>query len=143
MATTATPSTPRPRPQPLPDLRHRRTRELCELIVSRAAWLPPEERALVRAIYADGKTAADLARIAGETPRDIRRRVRRLVARVTRPEFALVVNHRDRWPAPRRHIATSVVLQGRTLRATSRFLQLPYHAVRTEMRVVQALIRAA
>lgn len=125
----------------LPDLRRRRERAHTQLIVTRAAWLMPDERSLVRTVFEEAKTVAEVARLARESPREVRRRVRRLVARVTAPAFAFVADHRDAWPAPRRQIATSVILQGRTLRETSRFLRLPYHTVRTEMNVVAALMR--
>jgi len=125
------------------DLRRRRSRDLTDLIVSRAEWLAPEDRALILAVYRDGSTAEDIARLSGQSPRTVRRRLRALVRRALSSLFEYVLRHRDDWSPTRRRVATACVLQGRTLREASKFLRLSLHTVRRQMEAVRALHEAS
>ncbi|MEO1129793.1 MAG: hypothetical protein AAFX05_08830 [Planctomycetota bacterium] len=125
------------------DLRRRRTRELAETLVEDARWILPDDRAVIHAIYADGMTAQNVARLRNEPPRRLRRRVRVLVSRILSDRFRFVLIHRDAWPPMRRRVAGACILQGRSMRAAAAHLHISLHAVRREMDVINALFAAA
>jgi DNA-directed RNA polymerase specialized sigma24 family protein len=122
------------------DLRRRRRRDLADLLTDRAAWLPEEDRALIHAVYREHLTAREVAFLRGATARRVRRRLRTLIERMLSRRFEVVLRERDGWGVVRRRIATSVVLEGRTLRETAERLGLTLHAVRRQMVVIEALI---
>lgn len=72
------------------DLRRRHARSMVEQLVELTAALPDPDRALMLAVYRDGRTVTDLAPLLGEPPPAIRRRVRALVKRVMSPPFRYV-----------------------------------------------------
>jgi DNA-directed RNA polymerase specialized sigma24 family protein len=120
------------------DRRFIHRRELTESLARLADDLAPDDRALIRAVYADGKTAVDVARLSGADPRAVRRRVRRLTRRVLSPEYLFVLRHKDRWPAPRRRVAVACFLHGRTMRDAARQLRMPLYTVRRHCDAVHA-----
>lgn len=138
----STPSAGGPSPFPMVpetlDLRRSIHREHAELLVARASALPPEERGIVETVYDEGLTVARLARLRGECPRALRRRLRRIIARVLSPKFAFVMTQRDSWPAVRRKVATRVVLHGQSRRSCASAMSLSLHTVRNEMQKVDA-----
>ncbi len=121
------------------DLRRKRRREVVERVVERAELLSPSDRALVLAYYRDGQRASDIARLAGEPVRALRRRLRRVVERVLSPRFEFVASRRLTWTPTRRRVACACVLEGYTLRETSRRLALSLHSVRRHHDAVQAM----
>ncbi|MFG0258404.1 MAG: hypothetical protein ACF8GE_10925 [Phycisphaerales bacterium JB043] len=121
------------------DLRRSRERELSDIIVMRASWLLPEDRALLLAVYRDGMQASDIARLRGESVRSTRHRLRVLIHRVLDPMYIFVLRHRDQWPATRRRVATARFLQGRSLRQCATHLQLSLHSVRRHVEAIHLL----
>jgi transposase len=124
------------------DLRRRKGRELADYLLACAQVATTDDRELLKAVYAEGMTAAQVARLSGAAPRTVRRRVRRVVQRCLDPRFAFVMRERDRWPSTRRRVATACVLQGRTLRGAARHLRTSLHCVRKEMNVIDALFQS-
>lgn len=120
------------------DLRRRRRREHTARLVERAVWLPPRDRALVEAVFRDGHPVTDLARLTGDCPRSLRRRVRQLAARLTSPRFLFVVHHRDLWTNSRRRVGTACFIEGLSLRAAARELQMSLHTVRRHTDAIEA-----
>ncbi len=135
-------SLPDPDPIQASDLRRRRSRLLADRLVSRADFLLPEDRALIRAVFRDGLTAQAVARAARVSPRTTRLRIRLLVRRLLSHRYTFVVAQRDLWPAGRRRVATAHILQGRTFRQTAAHLRMTVHHVRRELAAVRALIDA-
>ncbi|MEM1165090.1 MAG: hypothetical protein AAGI30_02235 [Planctomycetota bacterium] len=131
-----------PADRPDIDLRRRTVRKHAELILERARWLMPTDRAVIEAVYRDGFSVAHLADLHGSPPRSTRRRVRQTVAAVMSVEFDFVLRHRDTWPPIRRRVATACILQGRAMRDASRHLKLSLHTVRTELGIIRALIES-
>jgi len=130
--------------QPTPlDLRRRDRQDLARRIAHMAEWLPQADRALLRAVYDSGQPVADLARIAGQHPRSLRRRVRRLTARVLSSRYLFVVSHMADWPATRRKVARACVIQGLSMRAAARQLGLSLHTVRMHHAAIRALAEGA
>lgn len=122
------------------DLRRHVSRDECQVLIDRAVHLPPIDRALIRAVYEKGHTAAEVARIRAECPRHIRSRVRALTVRLLSERFVFVIDHRAEWPRTRARIATLHIVQGRTLRETADALHLSLHSVRAHMHTINALI---
>ena len=121
----------------LSDLRRRRDERAADVIVRRAAFLLPPDKALLLAVYRDGASAADLARLHRQDPRNLRRRIRALVQRVLGPRFVYVLRHRDRWTPTRAKVATACAVHGMTLREASSHLRVSLHTVRKHMDAVR------
>ena len=121
------------------DLRRRRSRDIAESIVDAAHHALPDDRATIRAIYADGMSVKEVAQLRATSPRALRRHVRRTVERLLSSRFTYVLANRDDWPPTRRRVATACILQGRPLRAAAKHLRISLHAVRRQMDVINAL----
>jgi hypothetical protein len=137
---------PRPRshraglfPEGPPDLRRRDARRHAEQIAERAQFLPRHERCLITAFYEQGRNIAELAALSGQSPRSLRREIRRVLARLTSPEFAFVVVNLDRWPSTMRRVAQSCVLDGVPVRRASQTLRLSLHTVRKHRETIRML----
>lgn len=146
------------------DLRRRHARSMVETLLDLAVALPPNERALINAVYRDGKTALELSPLVGDSPPVIRRRVRAIVKRVMTPEFRYVaavtgalrgpVDIRrlagddvptiaSKWPRMRRRVAELCVLEGHSQRAVADKLATSVHTIRRHMNAVAALVEEA
>lgn len=125
------------------DLRRRRRRELAEQIVRRADWLPREDKSILQAIYEDGRSVTEVAVLRGDSPRQLRRRVHRLVERVLSQKFTFVAAHLPSWSPTRRRVAEACVLHGLSLRRAAERLGLSHHTVRRNYEAVHALYEAA
>jgi transposase len=112
-------------------------------LLMRADHLVQEERALIRALYMDGRSSREVAELIGADPRSVRRRARRIAMRVLSPEFTFVLRQREQWGPTRRRIATVVVLQGKSMRQAAAMLELSLHTVRHHFHAVAALFEAA
>lgn len=132
-------------PAPGPDLRHGPGRLEAGRILQLLDALPEADAALLRAYYADGRPAAELASLGAlpDDPRQVRARIRRLTTRVLSPLFAFVVAHRRAWPPTRRRVASLCFIDGRSLRQVAAALRLSLHAVRAHRRAVVELYHAA
>lgn len=120
------------------DLRRRAPRELAELLVTRSEWLLAEDRALIRALYRENMTAAQVADLRGTSARAVRRRAHTLVQRLLSPRYEFVARRREKWGPMRARVAVACVLQGRTLRGAAEHLKLSLHTVRRHMDAVAA-----
>ncbi|MFG0326942.1 MAG: hypothetical protein ACF8SC_06710 [Phycisphaerales bacterium JB037] len=125
-------------PDQAADLRRRRRRDLAEAILDRASWLPPDDRALIEAVYRDGRSAREVAALAGTTPRIVRTRLRRVVTRVMSDRFRFVVLARSSWTRTRRLVAESCVLCGRSMRQAAEELGVTLHTVRRHVQAIDA-----
>ena len=125
------------------DLRRRLRREMADLIVARAEELPPGDAALLESIYGDGRSVTSLAPMLGCDVRKLRRRVKRLVARLHSPEFTFVISHRHKWTPSRRRVAEACFIRGLSIRQAARDLNLTYHTVRRHAEALRALVQAA
>jgi len=123
--------------------RSRLAREASERLVQLAAHLKPEERALVEAVYDHGVTLRTAATLQGRLPVLVRRRLARLLARLTSVEFGFVVRHLDRWTEPRRSIARLVFLERRTRSHVAAALGVSPHTVRRETDAIRVLLEQA
>jgi DNA-binding transcriptional regulator LsrR (DeoR family) len=98
---------------------------------------------LLRSVYDRGMSASELAQAVGVRPRTVRRRVRRLVQRVSSPAFTFIVRAEHAWPHRRRLIGHLFFLQGRTQRAVAARLGMSVHQVRREIDHIRGLMDQA
>lgn len=124
------------------DLRRRRRADDAERLVIRAQWLAEPDRALVEAVYRDGQTTVELARLLETDARRVRRRVKKLVGRLASPKAMFVAQHGERWSPMRRRVAIACVLHGRSLRESADELGLTLHTVRLHAHAIDALFEA-
>lgn len=121
------------------DARRRHTREMIQQLVERAAHLPEADAALIRAVYAEGRSVSSLAKMLGRDPRWLRRRVRGLVKRIASPEYIFVATRRAHWAKTRARVAALCILEGRSLREAASELGLTLHTVRRHHDAVREL----
>lgn len=124
------------------DLRRGLTPTELERVMGRLDLLPTRERALLEAMFHDGRSAVQIATLTGEEPRTIRRQIRLVVARVLSPKFGFVMRHCGQWPASRRRVGQACVLWGFSARMTARELGITLHAVRRQLDAIHALYDA-
>lgn len=118
-------------------------REAAEELVRRADLLSPEDRALIHAIYEDGRSGEEVARLIGVSPRALRRRLARLVERVRSARFLFVGSRLYGWPMTRRRVAAAVVLRGMSVRRAAAELGVSTYAVRVHLQAIDAMLEAA
>jgi len=118
-------------------------RAATETILARAAWLGRDDAALLRAVYADGRSAVELGPLVGADPRGLRRRIRRLATRVASPLFLYTTRHHTSWPKGRRDVAAACILRGRSIRQAARELGIPIYTVRRHMDVIRGMYETA
>src|SRR6185436_19421816 len=114
-------------------------RERADVIVRNAEHLLPEEWALARAYFVQGMPASQIARLAGTTSKTVRRRIDRMVARVTSLRFVFAVNHRKSLGRMRGRVATACLAQGLSMRETSRQFGVSIYVVRSHLHAVNGM----
>jgi hypothetical protein len=112
-------------------------------VLDLVARLDPPERSLLEAIYRQGMSAAQIARVAGLPESTVRHRVRQLVQRINSPLCRYVLRHGRDWPPLRRRIAEDVFIRGRGQRRTALDLGVTSHKVRREVDRIRILAEAA
>jgi hypothetical protein len=130
-------------PSTAADLRRKDGREPTQRLLHLAEGLPAPDRELLRSVFQDGRRVVEVAALVGTDSRTLQRRVRRLAARLGTPLYAFALEHRGRWPALRRRIATSCILEGRSLRQASAEMAVSIYTVRRHYEAVLALFEAA
>lgn len=126
-------------PSEASDLRRRRRAEIIERVLRRLDPLPDRDRLLVESIYRDGRSAVEVSRLMGAPTRTVRRRVRRIVARVLSDRFVFVLSQRDAWPVACRRVADACFIEGRSLREAAEDLRLSLHQVRRHWVGIEAM----
>lgn len=127
-------------PRHIANTRAQATRELAEVILKGSRWLAPPDRALISAVYDHGLSATEVARVRGEQPRSVRRRVRKLAEHISSPAFTFVLLHKETWTPTRRRVAEQCILSGKSMRTAAKHLGTSLHNVRKEMNAINALI---
>ena len=91
-------------------------RQAGEVLTRRCHLLPEEDGLIVRSVYGKGQPIFEVARLIRTPPRDLPRRLSRLVRRILTPEFAYVIRRRHRWAGSRLLIAEAVFIHGKSIR---------------------------
>lgn len=118
-------------------------RAFAETVLHRSEWLSPGDRQLIRSIYGDGHAVSSLAPMLRTREQSLRRRVRKLLERINSRRFAFVAVRLNHWPATRKRVASSMVLQGQSLRETADRLGMSLYNVRRHYDVINALFEAS
>ena len=116
-------------------------RRLNERILQLAEHLRTPDRLLLEQVYRHGLSAADVARLTGQPPRRVQRRLARLLQRMRDPLFKFVVARSELLPPPARAAARRVILQGQSLRSTAQSTGQSLHEVRQHINTVRNLAR--
>lgn len=124
------------------DLRRRHRADHADRLVRLASYLPPTDRALVEAVYLHGRSAIDIALLAGQSVRRVRSRIRTVVKRVVSPQYLFVLRKRDSWTKIRKQVATAVVIEGLSMRRAAPRLKLSYHTVRRHIAAIVTMFEA-
>lgn len=124
------------------DLRRKRQRTVTDELVRRAELLGPADAELLCAVYRDGRSPADLARLMGVNPRTVRVRIRRLIARLNDPLTLFVAARRRDWPRARSRVATALICHGKPMRRAARELGLTLHQIRQHESTIRTLYEA-
>lgn len=121
------------------DLRRKQRRDYAELVVSRSDLLQPEDAALLRAVFMDGKSIAEVALLARLSVARLRRHVHKLLRRVLSPHFEFVVRNCRAWEPERRRVAHQTVVLGAPLRKAATDLKMSLHTVRGHHQSIRTL----
>jgi len=113
------------------------------IVELRSQFLPAAERDLLRAAWIHGLPLAQLARLSGLTLRQVRYRVRLLIARVHSPEFVGTVRLLPVLSVEQAAVARLHVCHGLSVQAVSRQLAAPYFRVRRVVAELGAVFRSA
>lgn len=135
----------RPEAFQLSDLRRRQESGTVDWLLLRAEWLPRADRDLVEAVYREGKSAAEIARLGGlgtASVASVRNRIRQVVNRLCSDRLPFVVERSPSWSPTRRRIARRCVVEGLSMRATSDLLGISLHTVRRHLGAIEVLYRA-
>lgn len=116
---------------------------LADVVGDRCDALPPEDAALLRAVFVLGQPMTQVSRLTGRPLHQIRTRVRRLVRRVMSREYVLVVRARRGWTATRRSVGEACFLRGLSAKDAARELGLSPHRVRRHREAIVALAETA
>ncbi|MEM0915533.1 MAG: hypothetical protein AAGK09_13095 [Planctomycetota bacterium] len=99
-------------------------------LVDLATALAPPDRTLIEAIYRDGRTVRDLARLMGLPRRTLQARVEALMRRLNDSLYQFVATKGELLPRDCRSVARRVVCEGQSQREAARATRLSLHAVR-------------
>jgi hypothetical protein len=124
------------------DLRLKRADALNDHIVQRAEWLEPAERAIVLAMFDEGYSAAEIARLGNLEARIVRARIHRIVSRLSDPKVAYVAQQSIAWSKTRAEIGRCVFLHGKSLRETATELSMSFYLVRRHRESIDAMYDA-
>lgn len=121
------------------DLRRKQPGATISRIIRRAEWLGETDRELVLAFYEQGLSAARIGVMFNESPRQVRRRIRQLTARLSDPRAAYVAAHSSAWGRSRGAVARELFLRGRSMREVSQKLGISLHCVRKHRDAIEAM----
>ncbi|MEQ8844347.1 MAG: sigma factor-like helix-turn-helix DNA-binding protein [Phycisphaerales bacterium] len=125
------------------DMRRKRRRAMVTRVLDAADHLPPDERQLLLAVYGRGMAVSEAAALLGTNERQMRRRVRALVRRVTDPAFEAAVRLGPQLPRQIAQVARLTAVEGLTMRQAAQRLGVSYHCVRKSRDGFRALAEAA
>ncbi len=116
-------------------------RERVERRLALAEHLPKADRLLLQQVLEKGLPVAQLARLMGRRPQQLRRRIRKLIRHMEQPIYRFMILHADLLSPDTRRTAELVVFGVRSLRQAADELNLSLHQVREHMITVRAIGR--
>lgn len=124
--------------------RGKRHAQVAEVLGRLGEGLSSEEYALLKAVYVDGQSMADLARLRGVAGFKVRSRVREIVTRMMSREFGFVVrsrrlSHPRAWTLTRRNVGEACFLRGLSCKQAALALNMTLYSVRRHRECIVAL----
>ncbi|WP_432798369.1 hypothetical protein [Poriferisphaera sp. WC338] len=116
-------------------------RDDVEGLLEMARHLPRRERLLVEQVVRHGSSVTEAAEIFGEREPVVRRRFKRLCARVREAEFVMLTEMRERVPAELVRTGDEVFVAGKSLRSAAAAMGVTLHRVRRDVAEIRALVR--
>ncbi len=110
------------------------------VIKARTELLDPADRNLLRAVLIYNQPAKVVAEINRIRPSAVRYRVRKLIARISSPQFVCAARSMGLFNAEQAHVARCHILQGKSLQATVATTGLPYHTIRRLLTEIAGII---
>jgi len=119
--------------------RRRCYRDQVERLLERADYLEDADRLLVEQVYRHGMPVTDIARLTGDRPRNLQRRVAKLLKRLNSKLFLYVISHKDSLASSVRRSSELVVLHGHSLRRAASLSHRSLHQIRQDIRALRAM----
>lgn len=116
-------------------------RDHAERVVQRARYLAPRDEQLIVAVFDRGITPGEAAILLGIRPETARRRIRRLLERMSSRLFTFVLTHLETWEPERQTVARSRFLESRSIRDTTRATGISMHYVRLHDAAIRETFR--
>ncbi len=110
-------------------------------IKARADLLEPVDRELIMSVMVLGQSVRTVARMTRISPSTLRRRVRRLLSRISSPEFIATARSLHMLNDTQSAVARYHILQGKTMRVTARIMGMPYYKVRKSLAEVVGIAK--
>ena len=110
------------------------------VIEARTELLDPDDRNLLRAVLIYNQPTKVVAQINRTTPSVIRHRIRRLIARISSPQFVSVARSLHLLNAEQFTVVKYHILRGMSLQATAGATSLRYHAIRRVLAEVDGIV---
>ena len=119
-----------------------RHQEMCETLLHRAEFLDPKDQALLKQSLERGANATEIAKLMGVPPRQIQRKLKRLMTHLIDPRVVQILRHHREWDKRTRGVALSYFVRGWTLREVADRLKMTLHEVRKRKIEIQAILDA-
>ena len=110
------------------------------VIEARTNLLDPEDRNLLRAVLIYNQPTKVVAQINRTSTSIIRRRIRRLIVRISSPQFVSVARSLHLLNDEQFTVVKYHILQGRSLQATVDATSLRYHTIRRVLAEVDGIV---
>lgn len=118
-------------------------RRIADEAIARAGLLCAADQALIRAVFEEGKSSGQIAQLTGVSARSVRRRVTRLVDRLSSGRFRFVSRRLDEWTLTRRRVAIAVILRGQSSRAAASQLGISVYLVRYHLHAINSMFESS
>ena len=106
-----------------------------------ARHLPEPDRALIEQVYQHGIKLAEIARLIGQSPGRVQRRITRLLKLMRKPQYIFLARHQDILPPPVRETCRELFFEGQSLRRIAQHHGTTLHQVRKHLATFEALAR--
>ena len=110
------------------------------VVEARTDLLDPDDRNLLRAVLIYNQPTKMVAQINQASPSVIRHRIRRLIARISSPQFVSVARSLHLLNDEQFTVVKYHILRGMSLQATVEATSLRYHAIRRVLAEVDGIV---
>lgn len=119
----------------------RERREEAERILRLAEHLSSGDRELLKQVYGEGRSVAEVARLSQANPRTLQSRVNRLLRHLASDEFRFLCLHLDWLPRELHPVVKRAFLEGRSIRETAKLTRRSVHRVRADRDRIRGVLQ--